>query len=100
MSEPMIRKQMYLSRRQNKTLKRLAKQRGISEAEVIRQALERESALSVPAIHDSRKALEKIFDYVESLRKRTEFMQGKPYKFNRDDLYDERESRGMKSKGK
>ena len=99
MSEPMIRKQIYLRRRHNLTLKRLAKQRGISEAEVIRQALEREAALSVPAVHDSRKALEKIFAYVESLRKRPEFMQAKPYKFNRDELYEERESRWTKPKG-
>lgn len=100
MSEPIIRKQIYLSRRQNQTLKRLAKQRGISEAEVIRQALEREAALTVPAVHDSRKALEKIFAYVESLRKRPRFMQGKSYSFNRDELYDERESRWMRPKGK
>ena len=71
MSERMVRKQIYLPRRQNLTLKRLAKQRGISEAE----------------------ALDKIFAYAESLRKRPEFMRGKPYKFNRDELYEERESR-------
>ena len=100
MSERMIWKEIYLSSRHNLTLKRLAKQRGISEAEVIRQALEREAALSVPAVYDSRKALEKIFAYVESLRKRPEFMQGKPYKFNRDEFYDERESRWVKPKGK
>jgi hypothetical protein len=40
MPERMVRKQIYLPRRQNLTLKRLAKQPGISEAEVIRQALE------------------------------------------------------------
>jgi hypothetical protein len=100
MSEPIIRKQIYLSRRQNQTLKRLAKQRGISEAEVIRQALEREAALSVPPMHDSRKALEKIFAYVESLRKRPGFMQGNPSTFNRDELYEERERRWMRPKSK
>lgn len=91
MSEPMVRKQIYLPRRQHQTLKRLAKQRGISEAEVIRQALERESALSMPDVHDRHKALEKIFAYVKSLRKRPEFMQGNPYTFNRDKLYEERD---------
>jgi hypothetical protein len=99
MSEHMIRKQIYLPRRQSLTLKRLAKQRGISEAEVIRQALEREAELSMPVVHDSHKALEKIFAYAESLRKRPEFMQGKPYKFNRQELYEERESRWVKSNG-
>lgn len=99
MSEPMIRKQIYLPHQHNLILKRLAKQRGIGEAEVIRQALEREAALTVPAVHDSRKVLEKIFAYVESLRKRPRFMQGKSYSFNRDELYEERESRWMKPKG-
>ena len=93
MSEHMVRKQIYLPQRQNLTLKRLAKQRGISEAEVIRQALDREAEFSAPFVHDSRKALENIFAYVESLRDRPEFMQGKPYKFNREELYEERESR-------
>ena len=40
MSDMMVRKQIYLPRRQNQLLKRLAKQRGVSEAEVIRQALD------------------------------------------------------------
>lgn len=99
MSEHMVRKQIYLPKRQNLALKRLAKQRGVSEAEVIRQALDREADLAMPVVHDSHKALEKIFAYVESLRNRPEFMQGKPYKFNREELYEERESRWVKPKG-
>ena len=39
MGDVMVRKQIYLPRRQNQLVKRLAKQRGVSEAEVIRQAL-------------------------------------------------------------
>jgi 5-formyltetrahydrofolate cyclo-ligase len=99
MSEHMVRKQIYLPKQQNQTLKRLAKQRGISEAEVIRQALDREAELAVPVVHDSHKALENIFTYVESLRNRPEFMQDKPYKFNREELYEERESRWVEPKG-
>lgn len=99
MSEHMVRKQIYLPRRQNLTLKQLAKQRGISEAEVIRQALDREAALAIPVVRDSRKALEDIFAYVETLRNRPEFMQGKPYKFNREELYEEGESRWDKPMG-
>lgn len=38
----MIRKQIYLGKRQELMLKRLSRARGISEAELIRQALERE----------------------------------------------------------
>jgi hypothetical protein len=49
-SEHMIRKQIYLPRRQNLALRQLAKERGISEAEVIRQALDRETELKATLI--------------------------------------------------
>jgi len=40
----MVRKQIYINRRQQALLKRLSEQRGISEAEIIRQAIDREAA--------------------------------------------------------
>ena len=98
MGDSMIRKQIYLPRRQNQLLKRLAKQRGISEAEVIRQALEREAETSTHSIRESKKATEEIFAFVETLRKRRELMQGEPYQFNREELYEERENRWFKPK--
>ena len=94
MSEHMVRKQIYIPRRQDALLKKLAKQRGVSEAEVIRQALEREVQTPVPATpRDSKKALDDMFAFVETLKNRPEFMTGEPYKFNREELYEERESR-------
>ena len=99
MSEHMIRKQIYIPRRQNLLLKRLAKQRGVSEAEVIRQALEREANTSAPAARDSRQALEEIIAFARSLRSRPELMKGKPYKFNREENYEERESRWLRDRG-
>ncbi len=93
MSEMMVRKQIYLPRRQNQLLKHLAKQRGVSEAEVIRQALEREAGMSAPVARDSRKALDAMIHFARSLRERPEMMQGKPYQFNREEIYVERESR-------
>lgn len=98
MSEHMVRKQIYLPRRQNLTLKRLAKQRGISEAEVIRQALEREAQISVSPIHGSKQALSNIIAYARLLQRRSEFLQGKPYVFNREQLYEERQNRWPKPK--
>ena len=38
----MVRKQIYLEERQEARLKRIARARGISEAEVIRQAIDRQ----------------------------------------------------------
>lgn len=40
----MIRKQVYIHRRHQAMLERLAKLRQVSEAEVVRQAIEREAA--------------------------------------------------------
>jgi len=96
MSEYMVRKQIYILKRQDALLKRLAKQRGISEAEVIRQALEREVEAPAPTVRDSKKALDEIIAYARSLRDRPEFMAGEPYKFNRDEIYEKRESRWNK----
>lgn len=42
MNHPIIRKTVHLSQRQALLLKRLAQARGISQAEIIRQALDRE----------------------------------------------------------
>lgn len=93
MSEMMVRKQVYLPRRQNQMLKRLAKQRGVSEAEIIRQALEREAEMTAPLSRDSRKALDAMIQFARSLRERPELMQGAPYQFIREEIYTEREHR-------
>ena len=98
MGEVMIRKQLYLPKRLNQFLKRAARQRGISESEVIRQALERQAEISTPAVCDSEKAWGEILAFVEAYRKKPELLHGKPYKFNREELYEERESRWFKPK--
>ncbi len=92
----LVRKQIYLRRQQDRLLKKLARQRGVSEAEVIRQALEREASLSVPVARDSREALERIVASARALRERPELLKGKPYQFNREEIYTERASRWRK----
>jgi hypothetical protein len=96
MREIMVRKQFYLPKRLNQLLKRKAKQRGISESEVLRQALERDVEMSTPVVRDSRKALDEIIAFARSLRERPELMRGKPVRWNRQELYDERENRWFK----
>ena len=90
MSEMMVRKQIYLPRRQNLQLKRLAKERGVSEAEIIRQALEREAQITPPVLRDSKQALSELIAFARSLRDRPELMEGEPYRWNRAELYEER----------
>jgi hypothetical protein len=90
MSEMMIRKQVYIPRKQNQLLKRLARQRGVSEAEVIRQALAREAEIAAP-INDGDQALAKMIAFAEE-RKSQYAGQGVPYQWNREELYEEREN--------
>lgn len=94
MPERMVRKQIYLPRRQDALLKKLASQRGVSEAEGFRQALEREARAPAPASPGRQSgALGGIFAFVETLKQRPEFMAHASYTFQRQDLYAERESR-------
>jgi hypothetical protein len=85
----MERKQIYIKKHQQAQLKRLAQARGVSEAEVIRQAIDREvqeePIKPMPTDHD---AWEEILRFVEA-RKALE-PTGKPYKWNREDAYEER----------
>ena len=91
MSE-MVRKQFYIHRRQHILLKRLSQARGISEAEIVRQAIEREATgVSPQSPLPDRAAWEEIMDFVEA-RKALD-ADGEPYQWNRQDAYQERESR-------
>lgn len=85
----MIRKQIYLQKRHQLFLKKMAHLRGVSEAEIIRQALDREESFSGQAqIPTDRLAWEEILRFVES--RKAGAISGNPYKWNRDDAYDER----------
>ena len=91
----MVRKQVYIHKRQQALLKRLSKLRGESESEIIRSAIDREAvttAVQVP--FDSRKALDEIFRFALSLRDRD--VTGEPYQWDREELYTERENRWLR----
>jgi|WetSurMetagenome_2_1015567.scaffolds.fasta_scaffold1545158_1 hypothetical protein len=84
----MFRKQIYISRRQQVQLKRLATARGVSEAEVVRQAIEREVSLSTsqPAAGDHSALVE--FLRFGASRRAVEDATG--HTWTRDELYDDR----------
>lgn len=96
MTTHMIRKQIYLPKRLDDTLKRLSKKRGVSEAEVIRQALERESSAGNRLYHDSQTAVESILRFSDERLALAE--TATPYTWNRDEIYDERENRWDRTK--
>ena len=88
----MIRKQVYIRKQQEARLKRLAKARGVSEAELIRQALDRElGGGSTRPLPRDETALDEIIHFALSRRRRGSI--GMPYKWSRDDAYEERLSR-------
>ena len=88
----MMRKQIYIQKRQQILLKRLAKARGVSEAEIIRQAIDREtSGGSVQSVSRDPAALDEIVRFALARRKRG--AAGEPYRWRREDAYEERLSR-------
>lgn len=91
MGEMMVRKQIYLPKRQNLLIKRLAKQRGISEAEVIRQALERDEKAVTYPVRESAAGWNEILRFVKE-RQAAYAGQGKPVHWNRQELYEEPET--------
>ncbi len=92
----MLRKQIYIPKRQQAILKRLAKARGLSEAEIIRQAIEREVALSAARpVAGDRSALEDFLRFGLSRQATTDPTQRT---WSRDELYDERLTRCSRGK--
>lgn len=88
---PMLRKQIYISQKQQVQLKRLAKARGVSESEVIRQTIEREVLLTAcePTVTD-RSASEEFLQHGAS-RRAAEGTTSCAW--TRDELYEVRLSR-------
>ena len=86
----MIRKQFYIHKRHQLLLRKLARAKGVSEAEIIRQAIEHEAAGSERRpIAGDRIAWEEILATVEA-RKALD-KQAVPYDWDREDSYQERE---------
>lgn len=85
----MIRKQIYIGRHQLVLLTRLAAARGISEAEVIRQAIEHAASdgLEQQAAPDAA-ALEDIIQF--ALRRGEAGVTGQPLRWDRAGAYSER----------
>lgn len=86
----MVRKQIYISKRQELILKRLSKARGVSEAAIIREAIDREMAQAVlyPGKGDDE-GWEKLVRLMRSMD--SEIKPGQqPYQWRREDAYEGR----------
>jgi hypothetical protein len=86
------KKQAHIARRQQALVEQLAKERGVSEAEIIRQAIEHEAERTLHALSaSSEDAWQEILKFLETRKK---LCTGEtPYHWKREDAYDERDSR-------
>ena len=83
----MIRKQLYITREQDHALKRQARALGVSEAELVRRALD------AAAREDARRPLPGPDDPLAELLANTRRLASRSrlpagYRFDRDDLYE------------
>lgn len=88
----MTRRQIYIQERQNRMLKRLARASGLSEAGVIRQAIERHIHTGCQSARPDPEAWERARDFMLSLHARGP-LRGRKRDWKREDLYEERLSR-------
>lgn len=80
-----VRKQIYIDQHQDVILKRISKKTGASEAEIIRQAIDRHvESLQTPGMEMSAWSEEDAF--IESLMNRGPVEGGRGWQ--REDLYD------------
>ncbi len=89
----MIRKQIYIEPRQEAILKRLARMRGVSEAELIRESIDRQaSSGQLQSAQLDSAAWEEAYRFMVALHARGVLPeQGR--KWNREEIYEERLSR-------
>jgi len=93
MTTQLLRKQIYIHKRQQILLKRLAKERGISEAEIIRQAIDREAANAIPVpTYANQDSWDEALAFMRSLANRRDQFR-EPLHWNLTELYEERLNR-------
>ena len=92
----MIRKQLYITSDQERALKERAREKGVPEAEIVREALNQylrhDSEGYLP--NDHRTLVEELVEGNKRLAGHLQFPKG--YRFNREELYAEREERFFK----
>lgn len=88
----MIRKQIYIQKSQEERLKRVAEERGVSEAEIIRRALENELKRAGYRPAYDREAWQRLEAAIHEMDKLPPVPQ-KKRDWKREDLYEERMKR-------
>ena len=84
----MVRKQIYLERRQVSAIQRKAKASGLNASEVIRQAIDRDLSRDSSAFsHPDPAAWDEIEAFLVSQADKP--LEGNAYPFNREEFYGE-----------
>src|SRR5690349_19571766 len=94
----MVRKQLYIEKHHDQALKKRAKALGVSEADVVRQALDAMFASDGKAIvvPGHNQALHELLERAAEFAARPSHGQ-KTARFRREELYEERENRWPRS---
>ena len=92
----MVRKQVYIEKRQDEALKRAARRRGVTEAELVREALDLRSHDSRVGGAPDREAWLSFKRFALRERKKGPLPE-RPRRFTRDELYQERIGRWTRS---
>ena len=91
----MVRKQIYITERQDEQIKGLAELYGLSESEAIRKAIDREvSGAPAQRFTPDRAAWQELQAYIDERNKVVG--KGQPYHWNREELYADRENRWLR----
>jgi hypothetical protein len=85
----MVRKQIYIQDRQERLLRRIAETRGVSQAEVVRQAIEGQAAGPGSAAGTNPIAWAQALDFMRSLQERSA-SDRKLHRWSREELYEDR----------
>jgi hypothetical protein len=88
MMADMVRKQIYLKSRQIRAIQKRADVLGVSESELIRRAIDSELRGSTPGFYPDPEAKEELKRFL--LTYQPAKLEGPPYRFNREEIYDER----------
>lgn len=93
----MVRKQVYIEKRQDEALKRAARRRGVTEAELVREALDLRSRDSRVVVAPDREAWLSFERFVLRELKKKGPLPARGRSWSRDELYEDRIGRWTKS---
>jgi hypothetical protein len=88
----MVRKQIYIQKSQQERLKKMAETRGISEAEIIRRALESELKRAGYRLAYDDEAMQRLYKAMVDMDKKPP-VPPQERDWTREDLYEERMKR-------